>query len=95
MAGNTISHGNFDLVQRFNIDNTDVNVSKWRSRETGLSIVHLDYEGIRYSCTRLGDLLTIPSSAPLVNGYFVVATESAYLLTCTCLTQPITYLRSF
>ncbi|KAJ8521451.1 hypothetical protein ONZ45_g1850 [Pleurotus djamor] len=51
------SFGNFDLVRKLKLDFTDVVVSKWRSRVTGLSIVHLDYE------------------APLVNGYFVVATE--------------------
>ncbi|KAL0951071.1 hypothetical protein HGRIS_007809 [Hohenbuehelia grisea] len=49
--------GNFDLVRRVSLDFTDVVVSKWKSRTTGLSVVHLDYE------------------APLVNGYFVVATE--------------------
>lgn len=49
--------GNFDLVRRFKLDFTDVTISKWRSRITGLSVVHLDYE------------------APIVNGYFVFATE--------------------
>ncbi|KAI9572885.1 Metalloenzyme, LuxS/M16 peptidase-like protein [Boletus coccyginus] len=51
------SFGNFDLVQHFQLDYTDVVVSKWRSRASGLTLVHLDYE------------------APLINGYFVVATE--------------------
>ncbi|KIL70742.1 hypothetical protein M378DRAFT_6664 [Amanita muscaria Koide BX008] len=51
------NYGNFDLLQRVKLDFTDVTVSKWRSRVTGLSVVHLDYD------------------APLVNGYFVVATE--------------------
>ncbi|KAF9460806.1 Metalloenzyme, LuxS/M16 peptidase-like protein [Collybia nuda] len=50
-------YGNFDLVKQIKLDFTDVVVSKWRSRVTGLSVVHLDYE------------------APIVNGYFVVATE--------------------
>ncbi|KAJ6503445.1 Metalloenzyme, LuxS/M16 peptidase-like protein [Mycena vitilis] len=49
--------GNFDLVKSIKLGFTDVQVSKWRSRVTGLSIVHLDYE------------------APIVNGYFAVATE--------------------
>ncbi|KAF7347762.1 hypothetical protein MVEN_01533700 [Mycena venus] len=49
--------GNFDLVRSIKLGFTDVHVSKWRSRVTGLSIVHLDYE------------------APIVNGYFAVATE--------------------
>ena len=39
------SFGNFDLVQRFQLDYTDVFVSKWRSRVSGLTLVHLDYEG--------------------------------------------------
>ncbi|KAI0931998.1 hypothetical protein AcV7_000767 [Taiwanofungus camphoratus] len=51
------SFGNFDLVQRLNLDFADILVSKWKSRVTGLSVVHLDYE------------------APIVNGYFVIATE--------------------
>ncbi|KAL4071016.1 Metalloenzyme, LuxS/M16 peptidase-like protein [Scleroderma citrinum] len=51
------SFANFDLVKRVVLDKTDIVVSKWQSRVTGLTIVHLDYE------------------VPLVNGYFVVATE--------------------
>ncbi|OSD05304.1 hypothetical protein PYCCODRAFT_1362169 [Trametes coccinea BRFM310] len=51
------SHGNFDLIKKFQLDFADVHVSKWKSRSCGLSIVHLDYD------------------APIVNGYFVVATE--------------------
>jgi hypothetical protein len=38
--------GNFDLVKRIKLDYTDVVVSKWQSRVTGLTVVHLDYEGI-------------------------------------------------
>ena len=41
--------GNFDLVRRFKLDFTDVAVSKWKSRTTGLSVVHLDYEGHKIS----------------------------------------------
>jgi hypothetical protein len=37
--------GNFDLVKRIKLDYTDVVVSKWQSRVTGLTVVHLDYEG--------------------------------------------------
>ncbi|KAF9069136.1 Metalloenzyme, LuxS/M16 peptidase-like protein [Rhodocollybia butyracea] len=36
--------GNFDLVQRVQLDFTDVVVSRYKSRVTGLSVVHLDYE---------------------------------------------------
>jgi hypothetical protein len=46
--------GNFDLVKKIKLGFTDVQVSKWRSRVTGLSVVHLDYEGARlfgfFSC---------------------------------------------
>ncbi|EJD03900.1 uncharacterized protein FOMMEDRAFT_19228 [Fomitiporia mediterranea MF3/22] len=38
------SFGNFDLVKRIKLDSTDVTVTKWRSRITGLSIVHLEYD---------------------------------------------------
>lgn len=41
----TQAYGNFDLLNRVKLDFTDVVVSKWRSRVTGLSVVHLDYEG--------------------------------------------------
>lgn len=40
------SYGNFDLVKRVPVDKTKIVVSKWRSRVTGLSVVHIDYEGI-------------------------------------------------
>jgi hypothetical protein len=53
--------GSFDLLQEVKIDNADIVVSKWRSRKSGLSVVHLDYD------------------APIVKGYFVVPTESAYI----------------
>ncbi|KAI0756614.1 Metalloenzyme, LuxS/M16 peptidase-like protein [Daedaleopsis nitida] len=36
------AHGNFDLIKRFKLDFADIHVSKWKSRTSGLSIVHLD-----------------------------------------------------
>src|ERR1700683_4447809 len=45
MNGKAETFGNFDLVKRVQLDYTDVVVSKWQSRMTGLSIVHLDFEG--------------------------------------------------
>ncbi|KAF5390191.1 hypothetical protein D9757_002846 [Collybiopsis confluens] len=36
--------GNFDLLQKVKLDYTDVVVSKYRSRVTGLNVIHLDYE---------------------------------------------------
>ena len=38
-------YGNFDLVTRAKVDYADILVSKWKSRVTGLSVVHLDYNG--------------------------------------------------
>lgn len=37
---------NFDLIRRVNLDFSDITVSKWQSRTTGLTVVHLDYEGV-------------------------------------------------
>ncbi len=45
MSNATESHGNFDLVKRVKLDYTDIVVSKWKSRKTGLAVVHLDYQG--------------------------------------------------
>jgi len=39
------SFENFDLIKQIKLDFTDVVISKWKSRVTGLSVVHLDYEG--------------------------------------------------
>lgn len=43
-SGSRETYGNFDLIKRVKLDFTDVTVSSWRSRVTGLSVVHLDYE---------------------------------------------------
>jgi len=40
------SFGNYDLVKRLKLDFTDVVISKWKSRSTGLTVIHLEYEGI-------------------------------------------------
>jgi hypothetical protein len=45
--GKAETFGNFDLIKRVALDYTDVVLSKWQSRVTGLSVVHLDYEGER------------------------------------------------
>ena len=42
----TESFGNFDLVKKFKMDFTNVVISTWKSRLTGLTVIHLDYEGI-------------------------------------------------
>ncbi|KLO20262.1 hypothetical protein SCHPADRAFT_817077 [Schizopora paradoxa] len=38
------SFGNFDLVRRDVLGFSDITVSRWRSRESGLTVIHLDYE---------------------------------------------------
>lgn len=81
MSNATRSHGNFDLLKRIKLDYTDVVVSKWKSRKTGLTVVHMDYEG--EFLLRLSIYPAQPFSAPIVNGYFVIATESKYLLQLT------------
>jgi hypothetical protein len=50
----------FELLREVQIDCADVTLSKWRSKKSGLTVVHLDYD------------------TPIVNGYVVVASESAY-----------------
>ena len=45
------AHGNFDLITKTKLDYTNLEVSKWKSRETGLSVVHLDYEGALCYCS--------------------------------------------
>lgn len=47
---NLTSYGNFDLVKRFRVELADVEITKWRSRITGLSVVHVDYEGLYPAC---------------------------------------------
>ena len=37
--------GNFDLIRTEKLGLADIVVSKYRSRKTGLTVVHLDYEG--------------------------------------------------
>ena len=39
--------GDFDLINRVKPGFSEITVSSWRSRVTGLNVVHLDYEGER------------------------------------------------
>lgn len=55
MGQPTESFGNYDLVRRIKLDFTDVVVSKWKSRVTGLTVIHMDYEGVLVSL-RMWDL---------------------------------------
>ena len=75
--------GNFDLINRVKPGFAEITVSSWRSRTTGLNVVHLDYEGERVAAAVSRPLLmcivfTLPI-APIVNGYFVVPTESTQI----------------
>ena len=75
------SFGNFDLVKRLKLDFTDVLVSKWRSRCTGLTVIHLDYDGLLFCLSCIWEVANfVLVVAPIVHGYFVVATESRYLI---------------
>lgn len=38
------SYGNFDLVKQVKLNYTEVDVAKWKSRITGLTVVHVDFE---------------------------------------------------
>ncbi|KAA1138798.1 hypothetical protein PGTUg99_012312 [Puccinia graminis f. sp. tritici] len=41
------SYGNFDrIIEPFNLDAAPIQVAKWKSRETGLSVVWVDVEGM-------------------------------------------------
>jgi len=39
------SFGNYNLIKRVKLDFTNVVVSKWKSSVTGLTVIHLDYQG--------------------------------------------------
>lgn len=67
--------GNFDLLQCIKLDFADVIITKWRSRITGLSIVHIDYEGTLVGALYLKSV-PLFLLAPIVKGYFVLGTES-------------------
>lgn len=70
------SFGNFDLIEQTNVDYTDLTVSKWQSRESGLTVVHLDYDGAPFLRFCHPTSILNFRTAPIVKGYFVVATES-------------------
>ena len=84
---------NFDLIGRVKLSVSDITVSSWRSRVTGLRVVHLDYEGERTVAECLpSSYIHSPCQfpiAPIVNGYFVVPTESVQIPASTnpCLTH--------
>jgi hypothetical protein len=42
----TESFGNYELIKRVKLDFTNVVVSKWKSTVTGLTVVHIDYDGM-------------------------------------------------
>lgn len=38
------SYGNFDLLQRIEVESAESVIEEWRSRTTGLTVVHIDYD---------------------------------------------------
>ena len=46
----TESFGNYNLIKRVKLDFADVVVSKWNSSVTGLTVIHLDYDGSFLLC---------------------------------------------
>lgn len=52
---------NFDLLSRVKVKYGDVVLSKWRSRVTGLTLVHIDYQGPSCSTLPAQVALTRPS----------------------------------
>lgn len=53
------SYGNFDLVRRDVLGFSDITVSRWRSRVSGLTVIHLDYEGT--SASTVSSILSVIS----------------------------------
>lgn len=49
--------GSFRLLKRITLDYTDTIITKWQSQDTGLRVVHVDYEG-KFSKNRTHELLT-------------------------------------
>lgn len=48
--------GNFDLIVQEQLEFADLRVAKWRSRETGLKVVHIDVEGTSWRCSGSADV---------------------------------------
>jgi hypothetical protein len=65
--------GNFRLLKRIQLDYTEAVVTKWQSQETGLRVVHVDFEGT-FSAANLQHSNSF--TGPIINGYFAVGTES-------------------
>ena len=58
------THGNFDLIKQFKLDFADIRVSKWKSRASGLSVVHLDYDGVLGYVLKSVEIFTVAYSSP-------------------------------
>ena len=71
------SFGNYKLIKRCKLDFIDVVVLKWKSIVTGLTVIHIDYDGISLLSPPLLPFDT-SYAAPIVNGYFVVPIESTF-----------------
>lgn len=69
------SIGDFELLQRIvpSDATADVVVTKWRSRKTGLSVVHIDNDGMLIFDFLLS--LSLTSSASFIRANIVLRTE--------------------
>lgn len=69
----TTTVGNYDLLQRNEVDYTsDTVLTKWRSRKTGLTVVHVDNGGMSKPLS-FHFLLSI--SEPFIRAYLTLRTE--------------------
>ena len=60
--------GNFDLIRTEKCELADTILSKYRSRETGLTVVHLDYEGAWRSIHWITSIQSISNLSTLGDG---------------------------
>ena len=66
--------GSFDLLQHIPLELADIVVTQWRSMVTGLTVVHIDYDGMFFLYHSMLSLLII--LAPMLKTYFLLRTES-------------------
>lgn len=74
MSSDVTSFGNFDLLKTHRLNIRNITLHKWKSRITGLTVLHIDYQGECCNLLLRPGLRATP--APLVKGYFVIPTES-------------------
>lgn len=81
------AHGNFDLIKKFKLDFADIHVSKWKSRSSGLSVVHLDYDGAAHHTDMLRQTYSLICSTPrqrIFRRRYRECVHAAVALTMSC-----------